>query len=676
MSGCFKWRSSLFSAISSPPIKTWIKTRSKVLSIGPLASVLAALLMMLFMGAAKGRASSGWKPLGADDLDVTATSIGYPDADAAILLREGDLDDDSSEGTSLKIYVRMKVFNERGRRYGDVRLPYRLDLGKIADVHARTVRPDGKAIEVEKKDIFDKLLITSGRSVWRAKTFSMPSVEPGSIIEYRYRQVYPAGFGYFALDLQSDLFIKELRYRMKPERASPLDVRWVSFNSPNPDDFTPKWNGTYNIEARNIPPFRREPMMPPELAVKVWGWLYYSKETETDPDKYWSEYGQHMYEQSVFQTRPTPSIHTVVDSITLATDNRREKIARIYDYVRRDVRSVDESEARASHLKHNSDADQTIRRRYGTPAEINVLFVAMLRAAGLDARVAELTTRDESLFHRSFPDAFQFNSEITAVAAPDGKFEFFDPGSRYCPAGMLAWEKEGVPALIYDKENPVFVVTPVTPADQNRQDRVMTVTPLADGRLGVRTQIESAGHRAVDFRSQFAGSSPEEQGKRVIEELHTFLSSAALSSPIKVTGLKDEQQPVLVSYAFVTSAFAPPTEKRLLLRPALLSRRDESLLPSMTRINKVYFHYPWSETDQVTIELPEGFAPEQLPDDVSIDIGAASYRSAYHHQSNSVVYERRLRMNGIIFDVDQYQTLKSFFDRVHQADQAVLSLRR
>src|ERR1700733_9370692 len=97
---CKDWISLLFSVISSPPINTPAKTRSKMLPLGPLASVLAALLIMLFVGGAIGRASSGWKPLGADDLDVTAASIGYPDADAAILLREGDLDDDSSEGTS------------------------------------------------------------------------------------------------------------------------------------------------------------------------------------------------------------------------------------------------------------------------------------------------------------------------------------------------------------------------------------------------------------------------------------------------------------------------------------------------------------------------------------------------------------------------------------------------
>ena len=54
----------------------------------------------------------------------------------------------------------------------------------------------------------------------------------------------------------------------------------------------PVWDGTDNIKAENILPFRREPLMPPELTIKMWGWLYYSDETETKPEKYWRNYAE------------------------------------------------------------------------------------------------------------------------------------------------------------------------------------------------------------------------------------------------------------------------------------------------------------------------------------------------------------------------------------------------
>jgi hypothetical protein len=157
------------------------------------------------------RAPGGWKPVTPEELKMTAAEIGDADADAAILFREGYLNDDNdSEGTSLLLYIRIKIFNDRGRRFREVKLPYKVELGKIWDVAARTIRPDGSIVAVAGRDINDMVILKNGNSTHRAKVFSMPSVEPGAIIEYRYRHTYPKGFRYFALELQSDIFIKEL----------------------------------------------------------------------------------------------------------------------------------------------------------------------------------------------------------------------------------------------------------------------------------------------------------------------------------------------------------------------------------------------------------------------------------------------------------------------------------
>ena len=104
------------------------------------------------------------------------------------------------------------------------------------------------------------------------------------------------------------------------------------------------------------------------------------------------------------------------------------------------------------------------------------------------------------------------------------------------------------------------------------------------------------------------------------------------------------------------------------MRPARLSHPDQALLPALRRWNGVYFNYPWSEVERVAIKTPDGFALEQLPDPISEDIGAASYQASFARDGAQVLYERRLVVNGISFGVDQYQTVKGFFDRVRQAD--------
>ncbi|HSE98066.1 MAG TPA: DUF3857 and transglutaminase domain-containing protein, partial [Blastocatellia bacterium] len=566
------------------------------------------------------RAASGWRPVTPQELRMTAADIGDPEADAAILFREGELNDNDPAGTSLKVYIRIKIFNERGRRYADVQLPYRVELGKINDVHARTIRPDGSVVEVEGRDILDRLLVKTTHGIHRAKVFSMPAVQAGSIIEYRYRQTYPQGFRYFALDLQSELFTRELHYRIQPQAASRLDVRWVTFNARDARKFAPTWDGTYDIKARDITAFRREPLMPPELTVKVWGWLYYSDELETNPDKYWRSYSQRMYDRARAETNPSGAIKRVIESITLSTDGPQEKIARIYNYVQNEIRNLgfrdtrDEESEGAREFKRNNNADETIRRRYGTPREINRLFIAMLRAAGLDARVAEVTTRDENFFHRSFPDSFQFNGELAAFVSGDGSIQFYDPGTPFCPLGMLSWEKEAVTALVYDRRDLRFVETPLTDASRSSLDRSFRVTPYADGRVGVQVETKIGGQRALELRNEIVDLHPAGQRKRFADPVRALLTSADIDeAAINISNLTARSAPVEAAYGFTVPQFASRTGSRLLLRPALLAHPDEGRFAAPHRTNSIYLSYPWSEKERMAIESPEGYEVEQLP---------------------------------------------------------------
>jgi len=644
--------------------------------------IFLAILIFAAVGE-QARASTNWRPVTPQDLKITAADIGDPEAEAVMLFREGELDDSSPEGTSLRVYIRIKVFNERGLRYADVQLPYRAELGRITEVRARTIRPDGSPIEVQGRDIFDKLLVKTNHGVWRTWVFSMPAVEQGAIIEYRYRHIYPKGFRYFALDIQSDLFTKELHYKIQPPLTTALDVRWVTFNAPDPKRFAPVLNDTYDIKVKDIPPFRRESLMPPEQSVKIWGWLYYSDEVETDPLKYWRDYAKRMHDRSNYETYPSRAIRRVVESITLSTEGAREKIARIYDYIQNEIQNVGmvaESEAGSdgdARPKRNNTADETIRRRYGTPREINRLFVAMLRAAGLDARIAELTTRDESFFHHSFPDAFQFNSELAALVGRDGSVQFFDPGTAYCPLGLLSWEKEAVPALIYGKRDSRFVETPITEAANNNHFRSMTITPSSDGGVSVKVESRTTGQRALEFRNEMSAARTDEQRKRISEEVRQLLPSAVVDEQaVAISGLATATAPLSALYGFSVPQFSSRAGTRLLLRPALLSHPNESLLASPRRSNSIYFRYPWSEDEQVVIDVPEGYTVEQLPAPVEIDIGAARYRARYVLEGRRVLYERHLNVNAITFKVDQYVAAKAFFDRVHQADQAVISFKQ
>jgi hypothetical protein len=77
--------------------------------------IIAFSLLFIFLAAGEG-AAADWRAVSDEEMRLTAADIGDPEADAAILFREGRLDDTMPEGTTLHVYLRIKIFNERGRR--------------------------------------------------------------------------------------------------------------------------------------------------------------------------------------------------------------------------------------------------------------------------------------------------------------------------------------------------------------------------------------------------------------------------------------------------------------------------------------------------------------------------------------------------------------------------------
>ena len=159
--------------------------------------------------------------------------------------------------------------------------------------------------------------------------------------------------------------------------------------------------------------------------------------------------------------------------------------------------------------------------------------------------------------------------------------------------------------------------------------------------------------------------------------MHNTLPIATVDeTSVVVANPRTLAAPVAAAYRFSAPQFATRTEKRLLVRPALLSHRDEGLLTSPRRTNNVYFDFPWSESERVVIDAPDGFLAEALPGAIEIDIGAARYRASFTGDGRRVIYERRLIINAINFTAEQYDTVREFFNRVLQADRTAISFKQ
>src|SRR5947209_2785428 len=151
-------------------------------------------------------------PLNAPEMQIKA--VPNDPAAPAIQLYYADFIDDINGSEFFHICIR--ILNDKGISYADVELPVPPD-SKLDELKARTIHPDGKIIEFTGKP-FQKTLIKGRGIKFLAKTFAMPEVTAGSIIEYKYRLFMPEHTISTRNEwtIQHDLYTVKEQFRMRP----------------------------------------------------------------------------------------------------------------------------------------------------------------------------------------------------------------------------------------------------------------------------------------------------------------------------------------------------------------------------------------------------------------------------------------------------------------------------
>jgi hypothetical protein len=123
------------------------------------------------------------------------------------------------------------------------------------------------------------------------------------------------------------------------------------------------------------------------------------------------------------------------------------------------------------------------------------------------------------------------------------------------------------------------------------------------------------------------------------------------------------------------------TGKRLLVQPAFFEKNLAALFTDSKRKWNIYFDYPGSEDDQVSIELPEGWELDQpvVPSpSVFKDVGAYNVAVAKTPDGRKIVYRRKFdwgRNMNIILPASAYDSLKKILDFVQQQDSFTVTLK-
>lgn len=620
-----------------------------------------------------------WKPIESSQFEIKAPMV-EKDADAEALLWEVYVNDSSVSNTEFIHLVRIKVFSERGiEKQSRIDIPYASGTG-IKDITGRTINPDGSIQELKKDAVFDREIVKFGRFRIKAKSFALPGLQVGSIIEYRWREINPGGANYVRMRFQRDIPVQVVRYYLKPFPYARFPMRTMVFQG-KPINFVKDKNGYYLAEMTNMPAFREEPHMPPEDQVRAWMLVFYAPDNRQTKDEYWKDIGRQLHEAYKGDLKVNNDIRKAAADIIGDATDPQAKLNRLFNFCRTKIRNVNDDASSMTadeieKLKENKSPADTLKRGYGSGRDIDFLFGALASAAGFDVRYARLSDRGRKFFDPGYTTLYLLDTYNIAVRVGD-QWKFFDPAATYVPFGMLRWQEEGVEALISDAKEPIWVKTPLSPAESSREKRIANLILDEEGNLSGEVRVEYTGHPAVEMKEEYDDDTAEQREAKLRAAITGRIAGADVSD-IRINGVTEPDQPFSYTYKVRIPGYAERTGKRLFLQPAYFQKGIAPLFQNSARAHDIYFHYAWSEEDEVSISLPRGYELDNAESPGSFglgEIGSYNVTLGITTDKTTLVYSRKLKFSGLIFQKSIYPNLKRAFDEMHQQDGHIVTLK-
>jgi len=625
-----------------------------------------------------------WQPVTQEDLKLTSADA--HGANAIILYREEVSDDNRRSRTE---YIRTKILTEKGKDYANVELVYSGKYFHINDLKARVIAPDGTITPFTGK-AFDKTIVKGQGVKFLAKSFTIPNVQTGSIIEYRYAEYWDEGPLFAAhWSIQNELAQRHAKFTFIPYKGGNVEddrgnrkdrVYFIPIRMPQSTSVKSMPDGRMQLELSDIPAFEEEEFAPPEGA---WKWrvnFYYGDAKMGKPADFWKDEGKYWNKEVERFIGHSSSVAEAAAATFNPTDTPEQKVRKIYAFVQKlDNRTYEGkdflAELRDDNAKEKPKAEKILSSKSGSGDQLARLFVAMLRSAGIPAFVMRVGTRNETFFDPNVPNFDQLNAEIAVVNLGDKEI-FLDPGTRYCPFGLLEWSRTGVKGLRQTTSGqPELAQTPAPEYNQTIIRRSAKLALDEEGNLKGKVTLAWEGQDALEHRQSAFHTDEPGRKKELEEELKALFPNGAAVSCESSQGWDDLNGPVSATFTIEIPGFAASTGKRLLFPSSIFQVNNRQYFNSPERKEPVYFRYPYRTSDVVDVSLPPAMRVESLPQGQPVKSEFAFYQAVRNVKENTLSFHREFAIAGFIFAKSYYPALRTFYQGVKAGDgeQIVLS---
>lgn len=584
----------------------------------------------------------------------------------------------------------VRILTRDGRAFADALEVYLSKSGKINEMRAWLIRPNGLVKKYGKDETADRILDSNDiYDEYRVKEIDASrDADIGVVFGYQSTSEDRPLFNQDIWRFQDRLPTLESRYSL----SLPAGWRAASLTF-NHEKVEPSVSGTtYVWELRDLAPIKPEPASPrminltPQVAINYFaggtGPSIGSKTFEN-----WAQVSRWATDLHDPQAIPDQTVIAKAVELTAGSKTELDRIKAIAHFVQNlQYVSIDIGVGRGNGYRPHA-ASQVLAKAYGDCKDKANLMRSMLKAININAYPVVIYSGDPNRVREEWASPSQFNHCIIAVRVSDetvgptiitheklGRLLIFDATDPNTKVGDLPDHEQGSLALLVAGEQGQLLRMPTLPPESSAFDRHAEVVMTAEGSITATVRERANGQAAADSRRMFR----ELSSAQYLKVIEGWVSTGATGAKVSRVEPKDNTEGGRfdLDVDFTANNYAQLMQNRLLVfKPVIVSRQESLYLTEPTRKHPVMLDSRnFSET--VRVKLPAGFEVDELPDALKLDTSFGSYKTTYAVKDGELVFTRALAQRAGIIPVADYETVRRFFERIRSAEQSPVVLTR
>jgi hypothetical protein len=600
-------------------------------------------------------------------VQAAATTGSWGNAKAVYLL-EDTLLTFNGDGRPVERYrAVVKILRPEGRHYAIPTAEFSKDT-KLDSFHVWSIGPDGHRYAMKDAEYVEAGAEEDGilYNDERARVASPPGADPGGVVAWETTEQLPTYFSEDHWDFQNPVPTVHSVYEIDLPAGWHQYAVWSRHNSMTPTEVVPghfRWEQT-NVAGVDLSDVQ---LAPAWMALAGRMTVHFSANAIPEGDALWAQIGNWYEGLAAPRSEGGADLATTARSVAGAGDFMA-KLTNVADFMQQQIRYVG-IEIGIGGLQPHA-AEDIFHSRYGDCKDKATLMIAMLDAVGIRATWVPVDDRrgvvdpkapslvgNHMIMAIEIPHGYENPRLQAVVTAKTGKrYLIFDPTNPYVSIGELPdYEQGGYGLLVAGTDSQVIQLPVLQPADDVTQ-RAAKFALAADGTLTGNVTVMRSGASGWGLRDRLAMDSDKEQRELVEHLLQEDFSTFTLGTE-KAENVRVLDKPLELEYQVTAPAYAKTAGTMLLVRPRVVGS-DAWGLDDKARTVPISFDGERTWKDDFDVTIPAGYAVDDVPDPVNLDVGFATYHSEVKAEGDVLHYQRDYVLKKLTLAPDEYGTLR------------------